>query len=119
MNDVDICSVVEVSELYLTPSTDVCLLFSPESGVYNSLLLTKISRLLVLALDADIFKQVSEQDGVNVSIILGKVTEVINGINSHAYMPKVKADRAVVLLTTIALEQTPGEMSFVYSPICL
>ncbi|XP_046546005.1 probable methyltransferase TARBP1 isoform X2 [Haliotis rubra] len=77
-----------------------------ESGMFNSLMLTKIVRLLVIAIDAGIFKQIQPEGGIGLDLILGQITDVIRNINSHPYMTNVKADRAVSLLATLATEHT-------------
>ncbi|XP_046337095.2 probable methyltransferase TARBP1 isoform X3 [Haliotis rufescens] len=77
-----------------------------ESGMFNSLMMTKIVRLLVIAMDAGIFKQIQREDSIGLDFMLGQITDVIRSINSHPYMTKVKADRAVSLLATLATEHS-------------
>ena len=65
----------------------------------------QISRLVLLEADAGLLE---ECEDISLDYLLSLVTAVINSVNSHAYMPKVKADKAIYLLAAIVKEQGKG-----------
>ncbi|XP_041351948.1 probable methyltransferase TARBP1 isoform X2 [Gigantopelta aegis] len=76
-----------------------------EINMADQLKIGQISRLVLLAADAGILGNKSNPEDVTLDDLLNLLTAIINSVSSHAYMPKVKADKAVYLLAAISEEQ--------------
>ena len=74
----------------------------------DRLKIDQAARLLLLVADASLLGNKSDHGDINLEDLLNLITTVINSVSLHAYMPKVKADKAVYLLVAIAREKGTG-----------
>ena len=80
-----------------------------------------ITRLTLLAADAgiltpsfNILTPGSDSSQTSLQSVLTPVVDVLMTVNSHAYMPPEKAERAMVLLTRLVQEAEPVEGTVCY-----
>lgn len=86
-----------------------------ETVSVNTVQVTKIARLLVLLADCESrlkMQNVAEQKEGAAHEVLAQAADVIKGINIRAYMPTLRADRAICLLCSCAKDIGTGKMLF-------
>lgn len=66
--------------------------------------------MLLLAVDAGVLPW-QHDSGRSLDCVVSQVSQVLQSVNSHAYMSTAKADQALRLLTTLAAEVQPTKLS--------
>ncbi|PVD26269.1 hypothetical protein C0Q70_13939 [Pomacea canaliculata] len=111
-------TLTSMADIYLKVSEEIM-----ETVSVDTVQVTKIARLLVLLADCESrlkIQNVAEQKEGAAHEVLAQAADVIKGINIRAYMPTLRADRAICLLCSCTKDiGTDDKGSQIQKSLCM